>query len=204
MRSAQSVAGSLAWQSADTMKYLLGAPGRAVRVQPAWPGVSRRQRLGSLTTMSLPTTVLMQASRGCADSCRRPVDERVGGRALLVMLEGGLDGGADPHVLPGVAEKVADHADAAGVGQFHEDDHVGAGILEGRMDGMPSPLPAIDDAPALDALPADVERATSVADPLRPPLPPAAATASLDPELPAARPVPVRPAQAVGFRDRAR
>ena len=35
MRSAQRVDGSLAWQSAETMKYLFGSSGRAVRVQPA-------------------------------------------------------------------------------------------------------------------------------------------------------------------------
>ena len=53
-----------AWQSAETMKYLLGAPGRAVRVHPRWPGLSSRQRFGSLTRMSLPAGVLMNSSTG--------------------------------------------------------------------------------------------------------------------------------------------
>src|SRR4051812_20987708 len=40
--------GSLAWLSVETMKYFFGSPTRAVRTQPEWPGVSRRQRLGAL------------------------------------------------------------------------------------------------------------------------------------------------------------
>src|SRR5262245_38840267 len=34
---------SVTWQSAETMKYLFGSPGRAVRFQPSTPGLSMRQ-----------------------------------------------------------------------------------------------------------------------------------------------------------------
>ena len=34
---------SVVWQSAETMKYLCGSSGRAVRVQPSTPGVPIRQ-----------------------------------------------------------------------------------------------------------------------------------------------------------------
>src|SRR6267142_437965 len=53
MRSTHRLAGSLAWPSADAMKYFLAASGRALRGQLEAPGVSRRQRLGSLTTIWL-------------------------------------------------------------------------------------------------------------------------------------------------------
>src|SRR5882724_7218158 len=50
MRSAHRLAGSLAWPSADTMKYFFAASGRALRAQLEAPGVSRRQRFGVFTT----------------------------------------------------------------------------------------------------------------------------------------------------------
>src|SRR5882724_13372647 len=50
MRSAHRLAGSLAWPSADTMKYFFAASGRALRGQLEAPGVSRRQRFGVFTT----------------------------------------------------------------------------------------------------------------------------------------------------------
>src|SRR5262249_39357206 len=64
MRSTQRLAGSLAWPSADTMKYFFAASGRALRGRSA-AGVSSRQRLGSLTTIWLiVSSVLMGASVG--------------------------------------------------------------------------------------------------------------------------------------------
>ena len=47
MRCCQRSAGSCTWPSMETMKYLLGSSGRAVRGQPSAPGVSRRQTLFS-------------------------------------------------------------------------------------------------------------------------------------------------------------
>src|ERR1700730_2911228 len=70
MRSTHRFAGSLAWPSADAMKYFFAASGRALRGQLEAPGVSRRQRLGSLTTIwlivsSSSTSFLSVGSRYC-------------------------------------------------------------------------------------------------------------------------------------------
>src|SRR5215469_3874303 len=55
MRSYQRFPGSLQWQSAEIIRYLSGSSGRAVRFHPGCPGVSSRQRLGSLIwLMSAP------------------------------------------------------------------------------------------------------------------------------------------------------
>ncbi len=64
IRVAQRSWGSLAWQSAETMKYFRGSPGRALRGQPACPGVVSRHWLGSLTTMSVG--VMASSSTGRA------------------------------------------------------------------------------------------------------------------------------------------
>ena len=74
MRSTQRLAGSLAWPSAETMKYLFAASGRALCGQREAPGVSRRQRLGSLTTIwlivSSSSTSLRQSAADAAFSSR--------------------------------------------------------------------------------------------------------------------------------------
>ena len=61
-------------------------------------------------------------------------------------LEHRLDFGADRHLLPGIAQKVAEHAHAAGVRQFDQHDDVGPVALERRVHRMPGPFPAVDAA----------------------------------------------------------
>src|SRR5262245_15451779 len=126
--------------------------------------------------------------------------ESKGNLGVVVRLEHGLDGGADPDELARVAKEIAEHADVPGPGQLDEHHDVGAVVFEGGMHGMPRALPAIDDAPPLDALPAHVEREAGMADPLWPPLPRAAVPAALHAELTAARALPVRLVEAVGLR----
>src|SRR5215510_15131257 len=109
--------------------------------------------------------------------------ESEGNLGVVVRLEHGLDGRADPDELTRVAKEIAEHADVPGPGQLDEHHDVGAVVFEGGMHGMPRALPAIDDAPPLDALPAHVEREAGVADPFRPPLPRVATPAALDHQL---------------------
>src|SRR5215475_16001757 len=118
----------------------------------------------------------------------------------VMRLEHGFYRCADSNELTRVAEKIAEHADVAGAGQLDEHHDVGAVILEGGVHRMPRTLPAVDDAPPLDALPAHVEGQAGVADPFRPPLPRVAAPAALDHQLTATRPLPVRLVEAVGLR----
>jgi hypothetical protein len=47
-----------------------------------------------------------------------------------VVLEDGLDGGADPHFRARVAGEISDHADAVGVLEFNEQDNVVQGIVQ--------------------------------------------------------------------------
>ena len=47
MRVRHRSAGSCTWPSVETMKYLFGSFGRALRGQPSMPGVSSRQALFS-------------------------------------------------------------------------------------------------------------------------------------------------------------
>src|SRR5262245_18685432 len=148
IRSAQRFDGSLAWQSADTMKYLLGSPGRAVRGQPMCPGESSRHRLGSLISTSL---IPLSLSDGL------PVHESERNFGVVVRLEHGFDGRADLHELARVAEEIAQHADVAGVRQLHEHDDVRAMLLERGMHGVPGAFPAKDRAAAFDPLPGHVE-----------------------------------------------
>src|SRR5262250_2364768 len=96
MRSAHRFDGSLAWQSAETMKYLLGSPGRAVRGQPVCPGESSRHRLGALISTWL---IPLSLSDGL------PVHESEGHFGVVVRLEHGLDGRADLHELARIADK---------------------------------------------------------------------------------------------------
>src|SRR5262245_36517816 len=55
-RSFHKFAGSFMWLSHEIIKYLFGSPGRAVRSQPACPGVSSRHWFGasSIATFLLP------------------------------------------------------------------------------------------------------------------------------------------------------
>src|SRR5215469_6433481 len=125
--------------------------------------------------------------------------ESEGNLGVVVRLEHGFDGSADPDELTRIAEEIAEHADATRVRQLDEHHDVGAVILEGGMHGMPRAFPAIDDAPPLDALPAHIEGQAGVADPLRPPLPRAAAPAALHHQLAAARALPVRLVETIGL-----
>src|SRR5262249_4675647 len=120
----------------------------------------------------------------------------------VMRLEHGFHRCADLDELPRIAEQVAEHADVAGAGQPDGHHDVGAVILEGGVHGVPRTLPAVDDAPPLDALPAHVEGQAGVADPFRPPLPRVAAPAALDHQLTATRPLPVRLVQALGLPPR--
>src|SRR5262249_22038244 len=116
---------------------------------------------------------------------------------------------ADMHVCARIPEQVADHAHAAGCCagraratrspdvERHKHDDVRAGLSERGMNRMPDPLPTEDDAARLDALPADVEGPTTVADPLGPPLELSAGAAALTDELVAKRSLPVRRVEAV-------
>src|SRR5215475_1026078 len=122
-----------------------------------------------------------------------------GNLGVVVRLEHGLDGRADPDELARIAEEIAEHADVTRLQQLDEHHDVGAVILEGGMYGMPWALPAIDDAPPFDALPAHVEGEAGVTDPLRPPLPRAAAPAALNHQLAAARALPVWLVESVGL-----
>src|SRR5262249_56265266 len=79
---------SVTWQSADTMKYLLGSPGRAVRVQPSTPGLPRRQ--------AFFTTVDITSYDGPPAPLRQPHRPAVVGRPVL---PDSLAGHADGHVL---------------------------------------------------------------------------------------------------------
>src|SRR5207344_1040763 len=49
-----------------------------------------------------------------------PLDQGEGRLALVVRFEDRFDGGADFHILPGVAQEIAQHAHAPGVGQFDQ------------------------------------------------------------------------------------
>ncbi len=68
-----------------------------------------------------------------------------------------VDGGADDYVLVVRAQKIADHADIARLGQLHQDGRVAAPFLQRGMHRMPGPLPAIDQALALDLMPSHIE-----------------------------------------------
>src|SRR5215831_6796886 len=100
--------------------------------------------------------------------------ESEGNLGVVVRLEHGFDGRADPDELTRIAEEIAEHADLARLRQLDEHHDVRAVILEGGMHRMPRALPAINNAPPLDPLPVHVEGEAGVADPLRPPLPRAA------------------------------
>ena len=168
MRVAHRSAGSLACASAETMKYFRGSPGRAVRGQLAWPGVVRRQRLGSL-----------MVELGRAHARPPPVHQRERGRRVVVRLEHGLHGRADRHRLLGIAEKIADHPDAARVRQLDQDHDVGPAAAQRGMHRMPRALPGVDrPRAARRRVPRQVEAEAAVADPLRAPLPAAAARGS--------------------------
>src|SRR5690606_12511115 len=120
------------------------------------------------------------------------------------MLEDGLYLRTDPNLLLRIAEQVADQADIVGMRQFHQDDDVGAVSLERRVHRVPDALPTKDAAASFDRLPSHVEGVTAVADPLRPPLPAAAALAALHHEDVFFQTVPIRGAESVRFGGRDR
>src|SRR5947209_17570968 len=64
IRSSQRLGGSFTWQSAETIKYLFGAPGVATRGQPSWPGVYVR--------CSGTSAVVMEILLCCAERCHLP------------------------------------------------------------------------------------------------------------------------------------
>ena len=104
----------------------------------------------------------------------------------------------------GIAQKVAEHADVAGIGQLDQHDDVRTVALQRRMHRMPRPLPAVDAALARHLVPIHVEGQALVADPFRPPLERAAFPAALDHQLAAARRLPVRLVEPVILRHRRR
>src|SRR6267143_357740 len=212
MRMAQRSWGSLAWQSAETMKYFRGSPGRAVRAQPVWPGVSSRHRLGSLTTTSV--RVMARSSRRLASPVERaaartplagsprpsnglrlalpfPLHERERRRGVVVGLEHRLDRRAARDLLHRVSYQIADHAHVAGPGQLDQHDDVRSVIRQRRMHRVPGALPRIDAAARRHRHPLEIEGETAVANPLRPPLESAAGPAALHAQFAGPRAFPV-------------
>src|SRR5215469_12659217 len=119
MRVSHRSGGSLAWLSVETMKYFFGSSARAVRCHPAWPGVSRRHRLGALMAASLMrSSVVMTVPR--QRSCNPPLHQCIRRCRVIVWLEHRLDRRADRHLLVRIAKQVAEHAHVAGLGQFDE------------------------------------------------------------------------------------
>src|SRR5882672_3668427 len=226
MRVAQRSWGSLAWQSAETMKYFRGSPGRAVRAQPVWPGVASRHRFGSLTTTSV--RVMARSSRRLASSVERaaartaplagsprppnglrlalpfPLYERERRRGVVVRLEHRLHRRADRDLLRRVSCQVPDHAHVAGLGQLDQHDDVRSVVPQRRMHRVPGALPRIDAAAWRHRHPLEIEGEAAVADPLRSPLKSAAGAAALHAQLAAARALPVRSVELVWLRHRPR
>ena len=81
-------------------------------------------------------------------------------------------------VVPRIGAAVADDADAVGVGQFHQDDHVRALFGQGGVHRVPDPFVAVDDPFGGGLLVAQVEGMAAVAHPFRSPLPAVAAVAA--------------------------
>ena len=101
------------------------------------------------------------------------MDERVG-RLGLMVLEDRIDGRADRDLALGRGHEVADHADPVRVGELDEDDHVGAGLGEHRVDGMMRALPAVDPRLARNGRELEIEGMAAVAEMFGGPLPGAA------------------------------
>ena len=161
------------------MKYFRGSSGRALRGQPAWPGVSRRQRLGSLTT-------IVEVGSG---SWRPPPlheRERRRGRRRAARTPPRPPRRSAPSCAR-IAEQVADHAHAARLGQLDQHHDVGPVVLERGMHRMPGALPAIDAAARRHLHPLEIEGETAMADPLRAPLPVAGSRGSAGPAARRAR-----------------
>ena len=88
-----------------------------------------------------------------------------------MVLEGPLDLSTNCNRLHRITHEIANHANAARMGQLDEDGEVRAMLFEGRVRRMPDPLPAKNTAARLDLSPFRIEGVAIVAEPLRPKLP---------------------------------
>src|SRR5579885_1735800 len=114
-------------------------------------------------------------------------------------LEHRHNGRTDIDLLLRIAEQVSDHANASRLRQLDQRKDVSAAVAQGGMHRMPGARPAVDAAARLNRLPADVERAAGMAQPLRPPLPAAARIAPLHFEYAFGEAVPVGLVQAIAL-----
>jgi hypothetical protein len=79
-----------------------------------------------------------------------------------MMLEHAFDICSDHYFLHRITQQVSHHADAAGMRQFDKYGDVRTMILECRVRGMPSALPAEDSAPRFDLGPFRIEGVTAM------------------------------------------
>ena len=121
-----------------------------------------------------------------------PLQQRIGRRFPVVMLEHAAHRRADRRMLQTRTEQIADEADVGRRVQFDQNDEIRRGLRKHGLRGLPDARPRIDSALRRDLDPVELESVTGRADIFGSPLPGAAMPALLYPQFVAQQALPER------------